>query len=490
MMRTLLALALFVLMAGTPQVEAQVRVAGGMVGGSEAPGGGAILFRGIPYAAPPIGPLRWRAPQPVAPWQGTRADQRDPPACLQNDYGWNRGEWLRSAEDCLTLDVRTPALHGRLPVMVWIHGGSNRAGSARGMVQSRITDQGVVLVAIQYRLGIFGFLSHRGAAAEAGGASGNYGLMDQIAALKWVRENIAAFGGDPDNVTIFGESAGSQDVSLLLAAPGARGLFHKAILQSGTPGFGMPFRPLEEALAVGDQADRLLDGGGSTDALRTRSTTALLEVDRKLADPATPGNDFVWLRTTIDGAVLAKSPRALLAEAPVRPVLIGSNRVEFGPGPGGVEWDKELPAKFGAGAARARDLYLGAAVEKDQRLAHPEMQFWTDWMFRCPAGRLAELLAGRGAPVWRYEFDLADGGALTAHAADVAWVMNDKRFGDGVWLQRYWTRFAVTGDPNSGGQPQWPRFDGEKRRHVLFDAHGVTLQSRLREPVCTMLEEL
>jgi para-nitrobenzyl esterase len=381
---------------------------------------------------------------------------------------------------------------GKRPVMVWIHGGSNRAGSARGTVQSRITDKGVVLVAVQYRLGIFGFLPHRGAAAEAHGTAGNYGLMDQIAALKWVQANIARFGGDPGNVTIFGESAGSQDVSLLLAAPQARGLFARAILESGTPGFGMPFRPLADALAIGDQADALLDTGGSIGALRRRSVQALLAADLKLADASLFTNDFLWLRTTIDGAVLPRAPRALLAEAPRRPVILGSNRAEFGAGPGEVDWPVALARTFGANAAKARAFYRLDDPRRvdDPRLGPAELEYSTDWIFRCPAGRLADLLAAQGAPVWRYEFDAARGGGRTSHAAEIDYVLGSARFAPDLSLQDYWVRFAKSGDPNAPALPHWPRFDAKARRHVLFDAAGVTPGDNLREPICSMLEAL
>lgn len=459
----------------------RVAVTGGVVAGSVAPGGGALLFRGIPYAAAPAGDLRWRAPQRVAPWRGVRADNGDAPACPQNDQGWNHRDAANAAEDCLTLDVRTPGLAGRRPVMVWIHGGSNFSGSAHGTVLSRITDKGVVLVAIQYRLGLLGFLAHRAAAAEAGGHAGNYGLMDQIAALRWVHDNIAKFGGDPANVTIFGESAGSQDVSLLLAAPHARGLFAKAIMESGTPGFGMPPRPLADALALGDQAQAIL--GGSLAAMRGRPVADLLAADLKLTDASLLTNDFRWLRTTIDGAVLPQAPRVLLAKAPARPVIVGSNRAEFGAGPVS---EAALSRIFGKRAAEARGFYGSS----DPRLGPPDLQFGTDWIFRCPAGRVAGLLAAHGAPVWRYEFDLSQGGGLTSHSAEIAWVMNPIPFGSGVTLQDYWVNFARSGDPNGGGQPVWPRFVPATQAHVTFDSRGVTPGAKLREPVCSMLEEL
>ena len=240
-----------------PASATDVKVDGGVVRGERWQGG--ELFRGIPFAAPPLGPLRWKPPQPVRAWTGVRESLKQPWSCLQNDDGWNHSDFVIGNEDCLTLDVRTPALGGKLPVVVWIHGGSNRVGGPNDIILSDVGKQ-VVIVGVRYRLGILGFLSHRELTAEQG-ASGNYGLMDQIAALRWVNRNIARFGGDPADVTIAGESAGAQDVSLLLAAPSARPLFAKAIIESGSPGFGMPVRTLSEAERIGDQAADLLGPG-------------------------------------------------------------------------------------------------------------------------------------------------------------------------------------------------------------------------------------
>lgn len=465
-----LALSGVALLLGAAAPAPHVTVTGGVVAGSVAEDG-ARVFRGIPYAAPPLGTLRWRAPQPVRPWRGVRAAQAVAPACLQNDYGWNGGDASHASEDCLTLNVRTPDLRGKRPVMVWIHGGSNRAGSARGTVESRITAQGVVLVAIQYRLGIFGFLAHRGAAAEAGGHAGNYGLMDQIAALRWVRANIAAFGGDPGNVTLFGESAGSQDVSLLLAAPAARGLFGKAILESGTPGFGMPFRPLGAALALGDQAERLLGARGIA-GLRRASPAALLATDRKLHDPviAAPGSvwndDMVWLRTQIDGAVIPRSPDLLLRQTPPRPVILGTSVAEFGPAEGTLDLAGALRFGFGAHAdAVARDYRA-----PDARRGGPLLALSTDLIFTCPAERLATQLAAQGWPVWRYRFDLAKDGGRSSHGSELPYLFDGLAIGDQpALLQRLWTDFATHGAPGHG----WPRFARTASVGAVFDAAGL-----------------
>ena len=182
------------------------------------------------------------------------------------------------------------------------------------------------MVGIRYRLGIFGFLSHPELTAEQGGASGNYGIMDQVAALRWVHENIAKFGGDAGNVTIAGESAGSEDVSLLLAAPDARGLFQKAIMESGTPGFGMTFRNLKDGERLGIQADDLLKAGGSIEKMRAMSVPALLAADLKLHDDAMVSDSLTWLRITVDGKVIPANPRILLS----RPPEAGNHRQQQG----------------------------------------------------------------------------------------------------------------------------------------------------------------
>jgi para-nitrobenzyl esterase len=490
--RRLAALAAALLATGSAQPGAPtVPVSGGLVAGSRSDDGQVLLYRGIPFAAAPVGSLRWRPPQPVAAWRGVRADRPDAPACPQNDYGWNRADHLRGAEDCLTLDIATPSLAGKRPVLVWIHGGSNRAGSAHGTVLSPIARRGVVMVAIQYRLGILGFLAPRGAAAETRGAAGNYGLMDQVAALRWVRANIARFGGDPANVTIAGESAGSQDASLMLATPAAQGLFARAILESGTPGFGMPPRPLRDALLLGDQAERLLGGAGIV-AMRRQSVGALLAADRKLTDPTLRTNDYLWLRATTDGAVLPTSPRALLASAPPRPVIVGTNRAEFGPEPSQLDWTRALAATFGKQAAEARAFYRIDDPHRhdDPRLGHAELEYETDRVFRCPAGRLAQLLSARGAPVWRYEFDIGPNGGRTSHGAEIGYALGDSRIASGLSLQPYWLNFIRSGDPNGEGLPAWPRFTPASQRHILFDASGAKPGARLRAQPCDMLDAL
>jgi para-nitrobenzyl esterase len=477
----------FALLLAPPASAQVVKVDGGLVRGKA--WSGSSLFRGIPFAAPPVENLRWRPPQPVIPWEGVRDSVDQPPSCVQNDQGWNHGDYVIGREDCLTLDVRTPSMTGKQPVLVWIHGGSNRAGGPNDIVLSNV-GRGVVIVGVRYRLGIFGFLSHRKLSAEQGASSGNYGLMDQIAALQWVQRNIAKFGGDPHNVTIAGESAGSQDVSLMLAAPAARTLFQKAIMESGTPGFGMPFRSLTDAERIGDQADALLGAGGDLAKLRSMSVPALLAVDLKLHDDALESDAMVWLRTTIDGKLFPRSPRELLDEAPPKPVILGSNRVEFG-----VERphrDPLIAKAFGSREAEARSFYRADQPDPpaDARMGSLDDQIGTDVIFRCPTEKMAEILSAKGAPVWRYEFDAAPNGAKTSHAAEIAYAFGDSTFANGMQLKPYWLNFIRSGDPNGSGLSQWPPFTPAKPAHILLSDSGVTSFGPLRPEICSLLDRI
>lgn len=476
-----------------------VVVTGGIIRGELGADGAARVFQGIPFAAPPVGPLRWLPPKPVQPWQGVRDATLEAPACLQNDYQWNRAQYLYAAEDCLTLDVRAPvAADKRLPVMVWIHGGSNRAGGSGGTVKSAITTQGVILVSVQYRLGIFGFLSHRQLASAQGGTSGNYGLMDQVAALQWVQDNIGKFGGDPGNVTIFGESAGAQDVSLLLAAPQARGLFHKAIMQSGTPGFGMSPRSLSDALAIGDQLGQFAGGNSDISYLRTLSPNALLAADLKLTDAALWTPDFMWLRPTIDGTFLPKDPDILLSDAPTKPVIIGTNRFEFSPSKGSIDVAAYARHWIGPASDDAVRLYQEEEQGGDPRLGHLEGRMETDVVFRCPANNLATKLSALGWPVWRYEFDVgpdngSEEGGLTSHAFEISFVMDRKPIGSPaspVYLQDYWTAFAKTGTNIVPSLKRWTPYSPRTKSYVLLDRNGITSKQNLRSQYCAFVKAI
>jgi para-nitrobenzyl esterase len=464
-----------------------VNVDGGKVQGE--PWAGGTVFRGIPFAAPPVDGLRWTPPQPVRPWNGVRESPARPASCLQNDYGWNHADAVNGSEDCLTLDVRTPSVEAKRPVLVWIHGGSNRAGGPNDFVLSDI-GKDVVVVGIRYRLGIFGFLSDRGLTAEQG-ASGNYGLMDQIAALSWVHRNIATFGGDPGNVTIAGESAGAEDVGLLLTAPAARPLFQKAIMESGTPGFGLPFRSLGDAEQIGDQVDAALGTTADVARLRAASAADLLAVDERLHDDALEADTYLWSRVTVDGSVLPRSPRVLLRDTVVKAVIIGSNKVELGlpGGPGGR--DQFIAQAFGSKTAAAR-AYYGLdrpAPPADPRLGSRDEQIATDITFRCPATRTASTLADLGAHVWHYEFDAAPGGRRTTHAGELAYVWGDQELVPGMSLRSYWLNFIRSGDPNGHGLPSWERSAPPGFAQVLFSDGGVT-EAAPRTEICALLDRI
>jgi para-nitrobenzyl esterase len=461
-----------------------VKVDGGLIRGKE--WNRSTLFRGIPFAAPPLGPLRWKPPQPVRPWSGVRDSLEQPASCIQPDQGWNHSDYLIQNEDCLTLDVRTPSLRGKRPVLVWIHGGSNRAGGPNDIVLSDVGNQ-VVIVGIRYRLGVFGFLSHRKLTAEQG-ASGNYGLMDQLAALRWVQRNIAKFGGDPANVTVAGESAGSEDIGLLLAQPLARPLFQKAIMESGTTGFGLGFRSLGDAERIGGELDGLLGTGGDLRKLRAIPAARLLAADAKLHDPGAPDDSFIWLHITIDGEAISANPRQLLAAAPPKPIILGSNRFEFGLGGGAAERDRLINAAFGARAKQARTFY--SRIPPDPRLGTPDEQMATDVIFRCPTTHMARIIAAKGGPVWHYEFDAGPNGGKTSHAAEIPYAFGASTFANGLSLKPYWLNFIRSGDPNGRGLPRWPRFTPAHAAHALFSDAGVTPKGALRPQICSLTDRL
>lgn len=508
-----------------PTLTPTLTVDGGAIRGQALPDGGA-MFQGIPFAAPPLGALRWQPPQPVPAWTGVRDATRPAASCLQRSYGWNKDDAAHGAEDCLYLNVRTPRLdpQARLPVMVWIHGGANWAGSARGVVQSTITRRGVVLVALQYRLDVFGFLSHPDLTAQSSHhASGNYGLMDQIAALRWVRENITRFGGDPDAVTIFGESAGGQDVGQLLLSPQARGLFTRAIEESGTAGFGQPPRALAENEQLGVTfVDHLgvPAGPGAIDALRALPADRLLAAGATLIPPAIEDPSFLWLQATVDGWVLPEAPAAALAarhQAAV-PLLIGSNARELtlhgGDGPDNVR--RWITRAYGDRAAQALAAYGPLDGPGDPRLGSLGDQVANDLTFRCPALTVAAHQAATGAPVWVYHFDRGPRDAQdhpdsihpqghpgsvhhlghparVTHGSDLRFIFEDLPAGpdsapDSASVQAYWVNFARTGNPNGPGLPTWPAFREADGDYLIFSENGPREGSHLRGGLCDLLD--
>lgn len=464
---------------------AHLRTTAGVLTG-EARADGSTAFLGVPFARPPVGQLRWKPPQPVAPWGGERPALASGPACLQTSRGWNAADAARSSEDCLYLDVRAPshAPGARLPVMVWVHGGANHAGSGAGTVESSLVEQGVVLVSVQYRLGVFGFLSHPQLSAEQSGASGNYALMDIIAALQWVRDNIAEASGDPGNVTLFGHSAGGQDVGLVMLSPRADGLFARGVLQSGMPGFGFAARTLGQNEAIGEDLARRV-GARSLADLRGVSGETLLKAAEGLTAPI-DDQGFIWTQAVVDGAVLPVSPEVLLAKPTVKPMIVGSSAREialFGGRPD--QAGRWIDQTFGSLAPEVRAAYH---LDRDPPPAADPvrggvvLQLATDRMFRCPALNVARARQAAGGKVWRYELEIpAPGQDAVGHGSELAYVFDRPTEGRPP-LQAYWTAFARTGDPNGADLPRWPSDDGGGQ-HLAFTSDGPKAEQG-REPNC------
>lgn len=455
---------------------------------------GSAWFRAIPFAAPPVGALRWRAPQPVANWTHVRDGTRAAPACPQPDYGWNKGDVEHGiSEDCLYLEVRTAKLRPEKPqpVMVWVHGGNATAGRGSWATNGTLHRQGVVLVSVQYRLGALGWLAHPALSAEQDGSSGNYGLMDVEAALRWVKANIARFGGDPDNVTLFGGSAGAQIVHLAMLAPGAKGLFHKAILQSGSSNFHYPTRTLPE----GERQGQLIAQAAGLPSAATASELRALPVQRLLAAqeaapvPEQPDRYAIFLAPLVDGRVLTEDPLAMRASdrAATVPLLLGSNSQEEGIFGGNVGAARSaVRIYFGAAAAKALAFYgfsdrVGAM--SDPRLGHPTMQAATDIIYRCVTAAISRSAARAGVPVWQYQYDY---GSTVSHSSEGGVLFGFESTGDPARapLAAYWANFARSGDPNGAGLPRWPAFDLGRRAYLEFGSKGPVARSRLREPLC------
>jgi para-nitrobenzyl esterase len=480
----------------TPAAEGAlvVRTPNGALGGIAT--GVAAEWRGVPYAAAPIGDRRWRPPAPVDPWTGTRDATQFTDVCAQVNMGPDGG--ITGSEDCLYLNVFAPAgtpAGARLPVMVYLHGGGNVLGAPYTNADGFVT-RGVIMVTVANRLGVFGFAGHPVLTAEGGGPSGEYGLLDQIAALGWVHDSIAAFGGDPANVTLSGYSAGSSDGFALVASPLARGLFRQAALPTATWPEGVPIAGAEAfglpvADAVGCSA-----ASDVAACLRAASTEDLV-----LAFGLHGVNVSPWT----GGAVLPRSPRELIGEQhPMIPLLVGSSREEAGNAVpkdtadspyGTAEWVRDSDALVGAqyGDA-ARALYPADRYDSPRWAA---VALYTDATFACPMRRLA--LASDG-PVWRYLYthqiendpDLAK--LRSTHIADDALLWHDP---NGIQVVRlvnglgpasspyvfspaeetlsarmadYWTNFAKTGDPNGPGVPAWPGYAAVDERALVLDA--------------------
>lgn len=436
---------------------------------------GIASFANIPFAAAPIGPLRWQPPQPASGWTGTRDATVPGAICIQPPANGDPGVGPSPmSEDCLTLNVWAPQGAERLPVMVWIHGGgyNNGSGTAALYDGTNLARRGVVVVTINYRLGRLGFFDHPVLAVQRSGdaPAGNYGVMDQIAALEWVRTNVGAFGGDPDSVTIFGESAGGAAVLQLMVAPTARGVFHRAIVQSGLGrqqsallSADRPGRPSAQTLgAAFARGIRLTDP--TADDLRALPPEQLLA-----PQPAFYSDNLI-----VDGSVVPEEVvEAFEAgrQASV-PLILGTNSAEFW-------WIR--PADAGA-YGRIDDALT--ELERDALIAAYggregyEASIVSDLVFNEPARHLARLHARAGHPTFLYRFDVVaasnpepSGGAT--HASERPYVfdnlhtvgrpMGERDQRAASVIADYWTGFAKTGDPNRSERPTWPGFGRDER---------------------------
>jgi para-nitrobenzyl esterase len=455
--------------AGSPRVKTD----GGWVVGSEE--GPAHIFRAIPYAAPPVGPLRWRPPQPAKPWVKDFPAVADGPACMQpvNANGFPNGGGYAGpvSEDCLTLDVFTPAHAAKAPVMVWIFGGGNTAGADSiapndGRFFAR---DGVVLVAMNYRLGALGFFAHPALTKEAkpGQPLADYGLMDQIAALKWVKRNIAAFGGDPDNVTVFGESAGGLDVLTLMVTQAAKGLFHKATVQSGG-GWTKPVGMQEAETAGVAIANRMgLPETASAAQLRAVPVSKIVGA----------GNAQI----VVDGQLVIESAAQGFArghQAPA-PLIIGANT-----------WEASLlPPSIYNGYLLSQPEPLRSAYADDAADTNVMAQsMFTDATMGAPA-RWFAAQASKKAGAWLYEFSyvrLARRGKIPGanHTSENPYVFDTQMIVPNysteiqdadrqvaAFMHSCWVSFAKTGKPTCGsGDPAWPPYDPAADQLLNFDA--------------------
>ena len=474
----------------------QVKTDSGLIEGTTGSDGSIQVFKGIPYAAPPVGDLRWQEPHPVTPWQGVKKADAFGPRCMQLPIYSDMIFRDEMSEDCLYLNVWTPAKSPKehLPVMVWIYGGGFQAGSASEPRQDgeHLAKKGVIVVSMNYRLGVFGFLAHPDLSKESSHhASGNYALMDQAAALRWVRRNIAAFGGDPKKVTIFGESAGSFSVSAQMASPVAAGLFQRAIGESGAffavagqPGLGE--RSLHDAEQAGEKFAAAMNAKTIAE-LRAKPATEVLHAARS-----------GFFGPNIDGYFLPASVYSIYAAGKQShvPLLAGWNADEVR---GSVTLAKVKPtvesfstqarSRFGDSAGALLKVYPAAsdseALESAASLAGDLFIGYSTWKWiemQCATGN---------SPVYRYSFDrarpivetTANGITITSkdigarHAAEIEYVFGDLDSSKDPWkpedrklsedMMTYWSNFAKTGDPNGPGLAKWPRYDAKTGYEVL-----------------------
>lgn len=508
-------------------------VAGELEGAWADEAAGVSVFRGIAFATPPVGDLRWRPPAAVEPWDGTKLATEFGPACWQarNEEAspYSRGELVRS-EDCLTLNVWSPASVGQqLPVMVWFHGGghSSGVGSATIFDGTAMAKKGVLMVTANYRLGPLGFLAHPALTAESEhGSSGNYGILDHVATLTWVRDNIAAFGGDPDNITIFGQSAGSWSICALQASPLARGLFHRAIGHSGGC-FGAPRSHLSAAggvatatsghevgLAIAAELGVAGEGPDATAALRAATPEAVM-AGQTAAGRGTGLLVDGWVMPTLADDIFATGDQNDV------PVILGSMSDEGTtlyagmPEPPHDEFVAGIRSQYGGQADAVLAAYTdevasstrtaGQAIAADRSFTW-QMRAWARAMGDTNDVYLYHF--SHAPPVFRLyrpdgpELDYAAGrrGAGAYHSGDLAYAFdnvglvgiewNDRDHELSQQMSQYWVNFATTGNPNGEGLPEWPKYERASEPAIHFATDGTAATSKVREAKLDLFDSI
>jgi para-nitrobenzyl esterase len=498
----------------------EIRLLDGPIRG-ERIGENLLVYRGIPFAAPPVGDLRWKPPQPVASWNETRNSIAFGNACPQppNElFGPEAQAMGPISEDCLYLNVWTAARQDdeKRPVMFWIHGGgfTTGAGSMPMYDGGTLARDGVVLVTINYRLGPFGFFAHPLLSAESPhNASGNYGLLDQIAALEWVHRNIARFGGDPGNVTIFGESAGSASVCRLLVSPLSRGLFHRAIAQSGgVHGRNKHLREnwdgTESAEAMGERLQRRLVPDAAGDpmaALRRVPAEELLKAAAPAVGLYGQGDKY---RPVVDGWVLPDDPGRLFdtGKAQNVPFLTGTNADE------GTIFIRQLPIRRKTGYRlilrsiaqdRADDIEKLFPVETADAIPDALNKLTTALAFVAPARAMVRALDRQNTPAYLYHFTRVPASPLLKtygafHSLEIAYIFGNFRGALTAGpadnelsktVRAYWIQFARTGDPNLPSLPGWPAYS--KKSDVYLEiGDSIKIGTRLYKDACDIFDEM
>lgn len=470
------------------EVTRPVKIGGGEITGLH--DGTLNTYLGIPYAAPPVGPLRWRAPQPVAPWRGQKEANRFAPACAQTAV------WVThpKSEDCLYLNVWAPESKEKLPVLVWLHGGGYYGGTAAqdGFNGANLAKRGAIVVTLNYRLGIFGFFFHPELAAEAPyKASGNQGILDQIAALRWVKDNIAAFGGDPGRVTVMGESAGGESVAILVASPLAKGLLHGAISQSGND--GLPMFASESHRFV----DRKAAEAKGVAFAKAAGAPRLSDL-RKLGVEAL--HKEAWLpRTYIDGHVLREDLTTTYRNHRQNdvPLMVGWNAEEgkdlapeiLGTGEFTAANHRELVAKL-LGRSPSTAVLAAYPGATDKQARESINQLTTDWWgWRMAHWAALQNKEGRAKSyVYYFAHQPAQPatpcgyGCGAGHGAEIQYVFDNLDQDKRVWartdrqlatrLATTWVNFARSGTPNGANLPSWPAYDGSPSTIVRFGEPG------------------